>query len=223
MQDQKQIIHFCHIPKCGGKSFRRGLIEAYGDHICLFNPTPLRVTFKEKLLYRSLQIKNFIKPYRFINNYDIVYGHYCFDFLYSSNQRPIKRAAFFRDPVEWVGSFYFYCKKKFEKEFSKIGIIKFIKSHDLIKGYRNHLGSFPVESLDFVGITERYQESLKLYKKKFGVSIEHHHVNKTNMIQMSYREYFIEQGVYEQVEHLMKDNVLIYNAAIDRFIKLQNE
>ena len=223
MQNQKPIIHFCHIPKCGGKSFRRGLIDAYGDRICLFNPTPLRVTFTEKLLYKSIQLKNFIRPYRFVNNYDIVYGHYCFDFLYSSPQRPIKRAAFFRDPVEWVGSFYFYCKKKFKKEFNNIDILKFIKTHDLKNGYRNHLGSFSVKSLDFVGITERYQESLKLYKKKFGISIEHHHVNKTNMILMSYKEYFIEQGVYEQVVNLMEENLQIYNEAMDYFLKLQND
>ena len=211
------------MPKCGGKSFRRGLENAYGDNICLFNLTPLRSTFWEKLLYKALQIKKFIKPYNFINDYDIIYGHYCFDFLYSSSKRPIKRAAFFRDPVEWLGSFYFYHKKKFKEKFNKIDIIKFTKSHGLTKGYRNHLGSFPVKSLDFVGITEKYQESLKLYKKKFGVSIEHYHVNKTDIIPMSYKEYFIEQGVYEQVVHLMKDNIEIYNEALDHFSKLQNE
>jgi hypothetical protein len=80
-----------------------------------------------------------------------------------------------------------------------------------------------VGSLDFVGITEQYQESLKLYKKKFGVSIEHHHVNKTNVIQKSYKEYFIEQGVYEKVTHLMEDNIAIYKQAIDLFARLRNE
>mgnify|MGYP001181931015 FL=1 len=223
MQKQQPIIHFCHIPKCGGKSLRRGLREAYGDRICLFNPTPLRVTFLEKILYKCLQAKNFIKPYKYINNFDIVYGHYNFDFLYSSYQRPIKRAAFFRDPVEWVGSFYFYHKKKFQKEFNKIDILQFIKKYNLEKGYRIHLGSFSVGKLDFVGITEQYQESLKLYKKRFGVSIEHYHMNKTNVVQKSYKEYFIEQGIYEKVTYLMKENIEIYEQAIDLFKRMQNE
>ena len=221
MEHQKQIIHFCHIPKTGGKSFRRGLMEAYGNRVCFLNPTPLRLNSWEKFLFRLLQIKNFIKPKRSINDYDIVFGHYCFDFLYSSHKRPIKRGAFFRDPVEWVGSLYFFYLKKTKKDRSKIDILKFIKSHNLKKGYRKHLGSFSVESLDFVGITERYQESLNLYNKKFGVSIKLYHVFKTKIIGTSYKEYFIEQGVYEEVANLMKDNKKIYNEAMDHFTKLQ--
>ena len=123
--------------------------------------------------------------------------------------------------MEWVGSLYFFYLKKTKKDRSKIDILKFIKSHNLKKGYRKHLGSFSVESLDFVGITERYQESLNLYNKKFGVSIKLYHVFKTKIIGTSYKEYFIEQGVYEEVANLMKDNKKIYNEAMDHFTKLQ--
>ena len=48
-------------------------------------------------------------------------------------------------------------------------------------------------------------------------------MNKTNVVQKSYKEYFIEQGIYEKVTCLMKENIEIYEQAIDLFKRMQNE
>lgn len=223
-KNNKEIIHFSHIPKCGGSSFRTGLKEAYKERLCLYYTNPLRYTYYDKLLYKFHSTINLFKPKYFVNDYDIVYGHFCFNGIYTSKERPVKRGVFFRDPIEWIGSLYFYTLKKYKKNFiGKGNIIEFIIHNELQKGYQKHLGSFTIDDVHYIGITEYFEESLILFKKLFGVNIRSHYENKTNFIEENYKSYFIKENLYVEIENLMTDNQTIYDKALNRFNELKDK
>lgn len=155
-------------------------------------------------------------------NYKIVYGHYCFDDIYVPSFITARRGAFFRDPVEWVGSFYFYIYEKYPGEIPR-NPLTLIRKLDLSEGFCKYLGKYCVEDLDFVGLIENYQASLKLYEKIFQKKIPHFHENKTNNSPKTYREYFRNEGNLAEIEALMGKNMVIYEQALRKHKQLLAE
>ncbi len=226
MSKENQIIHFSHIPKCGGTSFRKGLQLAYGDDVLFYYMNPIRHRFKDKLDFICWRLKKRIVPIEYPNDIRIIYGHFCFDDISRSFPSvSIKRGAFFRDPIEWVGSYYFYIYAKYPNEIPD-NPLKLIKMLNLRNGFKYYLGNIKIGDLDFVGLTEAYQESLNLYKKIFSKDIKIAYENKTNYLyknnikKNSYREYFSSIGILDDVKELMENNILVYNSAKERFNSL---
>lgn len=150
---------------------------------------------------------------------EVIYGHYCLDEFAHLSDPTIKRGAFFRDPVEWVGSFLFYNKMKHPDLLQEKHLLD-IKACNLKYGFASFLGSVPVTDLDFVGITEDYNNSLKLFQKIFGKEIPAFEKNVTRQSPGSYRGFFAEQGILAEVEELMSDNMVIYKRAVERYLSL---
>lgn len=216
----KQIIHFCHIPKCGGKSFLRSLEKEYGDNVHTYYTNPMRRSTISRLLYGYGQLKRSIFPEKYLESYEIIYGHFCFDSIYASPNIAVKRGAFFRDPVEWFGSYYFYVQEKFPDKFVK-DPIKMINQLGLNKGFRKHLGSIQVPDLDFIGLIEEYEDSLALYNRLFSTNLGMFFENKTKSSSGNYRDYFEKQGILGDIEDLMHDNQKIYEQAVSRYKELK--
>lgn len=211
------MILFLHIPKCGGKSLREGLKQAYGDGLQLYYNNPLKKpSYKQSAFFYFL--KNLIKPVPVSG--EIVYGHYSFnDFRKTIPDPDVRLASFFREPVEWVGSYLFYMAQK--KPGSVTGDhLKDIKALGLDKAFSCFLGNVLPQRLDFVGLVENYDTSLELYKEMFGVSFAQKHINKTTDAPESYEEFFAEQGILSDVRDLMAANIKIYEQAQERFSEL---
>lgn len=225
MGSNLEQIHFCHIPKCGGKSFKKGLEAAYGDDVLMWYVNPLRHRPWGIIDLRLWRTKRFFFPKRYLLDAPVVYGHFCFDDIVSPPNSVVKRGAFFRDPVEWFGSYYFYHRHKYPGEFRK-DPMAVIRKMDLSNGFKKYLGSVAIESLDFVGITERYQTSLDLYEKIFSKKIPYLFDNKTKNNPAeearggNYRDYFGTEGVLDKIEEAMQKNQEIYQAAVTRYDNL---
>jgi len=220
MNNQRTVIHFTHIPKCGGTSFKKGLEEIYKDRVCFYYFNPLRHQLMARLRYRYFQLRTFFKPDKFLTDFDIVYGHVSLNHIYFDETVSVKRAAFFREPIDWLGSFYFYHKDKYPDEITD-DIIALVHNMDLGNAFQKYLGRYTVDDLDFVGITEHYEQSLALYQKMFGVTIPFHYQNKTSNAPPNYREYFAQHGMLEKISNLMKNNTVIYEQALKRFEQLR--
>ena len=147
-----------------------------------------------------------------------MYGHFCFDDLPLPRHRKIKRAAFFRDPVEWVGSYYYYNREKHPSHVSG-DILSAVKDIGLSSGFRRFLGSVQAEELDFVGLQENYEGSLLLFEKMFGKTVPHRFKNSSPVSiskNGTYREHFFKEGILGDIENAMSENMAIYSRAVER-------
>ena len=213
------MLLMLHINKCGGKSFRVGLGSSYGDALQLYYNNPIKkLRMGPVQRYLDLLIRK-LRGVEIKKDCEVIYGHYCLDEFSHLSGPAIQRGAFFRDPVEWVGSFLFYNKIK-HPDLLQEKHLQDIKSCNLKHGFASFLGSFPVTDLDFVGITEDYNNSLKLFQKIFGKEIPAFEKNVTNKSPGSYRDFFAEQGILAEVEELMSDNMTIYRLAVERYLSL---
>lgn len=224
MTANNDIIVFAHVPKCGGKSFKKGLEAAYGGDMTSHYINPIRHRPADIRGFRFWRLKKFLFPGRYRIDAKIVYGHFCFDDIIVDAGRNVRRGAFFRDAVEWFGSYYFYHLNKYPGEFPE-DPQEMIRRMRLSQAFSLYLGSVSVESLEYVGITEEYEASLQLFEKVFGVTIPFHFENKTHAApeqesRDKYRRYFKDCGVLPEIEAAMAGNQRIFDLAQTRFAAL---
>jgi hypothetical protein len=215
LKDDNMLL-MLHINKCGGKSFRAGLESSYGDALQLYYNNPIK-KLRMGPVRRNLDL--FVRKFRGVKvkeSCEVIYGHYCLDEFSHLSDPATRRGTFFRDPVEWVGSFLFYNKMK-HPDLLQEKHLQDIRSCNLKHGFASFLGSVPVTDLDFVRITEDYDNSLKLFQKIFGKEIPAFERNVTNKSTSSYRSFFEEQGILAEVEELMSENMTIYSLAVERY------
>ena len=150
----------------------------------------------------------------------ILYGHFCLDNLPKPSGRSISLGAFFRDPVDWFGSYFFYIRRKYPSEIpdDPIWLNNKLKLH---KGFRAYLGSYEIADLKFVGITEDFGKSLDLFSKVFDKNVPQHLSNVTRGKPKSYQAFFEDRGI--DVDDLMADNNAIYRTAVKRYRDLCEE
>jgi hypothetical protein len=214
------MILMVHIPKSGGQSLRDGLESIYEDGLLLHYNNPIKLSWDKRFRYELNKIVRSIRGPIPLTGKEIIFGHYCFDdFKGIDESMTVKRGAFFRDPVEWAGSFLLYVRWK-HPICNSDHLIKELKKYRLHQGFSLYLGSIHVNDLDFVGITEDYSNSIRLFNEIFGKQIQEAHINKTVNAPKSYRDYFAEEGVLSEVENLMAENIDIYQQALQRYQKL---
>jgi len=218
MQVNEEIIFFVHMPKCGGKSFRKGLEAAYGDSMRVFNLNPISHKPWSRLRYQGLRLRSKALLNSIPNDVKLIYGHFCFDDVPIGATKTVRRGAFFRDPIEWVGSYFFYLRDKRGTRIPKHPL-ELARQFNLAQGFKKFLGAIEVESLDFVGLAESYEKSLELFSSLYSVSIPSVRVNVTRNApgpegeNGKYRQYFRREGFLDELEGLMKNNIAIYHAA----------
>ena len=65
MLNNNEVIAFAHVPKCGGKSFKKGLESAYGEDMVSYYVNPLRHRAKDALDFHLWRIKKSLFPKRY--------------------------------------------------------------------------------------------------------------------------------------------------------------
>jgi hypothetical protein len=145
---------------------RAALESAYGKRLLLDYENNRKRPLADQLRTRiTLAFRQFAMR----RSFDLVYGH--FDpAAYSAVAGP--RAMFFRDPAKRTVSHYFYLRER--GKLASVELADFAAQPAQRDMYDFYTGGRGVDGLAFVGITEAYADSLRLFRALFGVELEEH-------------------------------------------------
>ena len=218
------MIISLHIPKTAGKSFKKALTIEYGSNIFFdygFNPQKSYSNFQKYFSNRFKKYQVNLLP----KEIEVVHGHFCLD-RYKSFSQKAPRICFARDPLPLLISFYDYLNikaksepkiKRYYKKIIDSKLEEFLLSDHAQSFYLRMFGSFDYRQFSFIGIVERYEESIKLFNKMFGTSLVLLHVNKTNSIKNKICESDFSNDFINRFRKFHKFNYEFYDYALSTF------
>lgn len=208
------MLVMVHTPKCGGKSLRAAFEDTYGNKLWKDYANP----FVSSYWYHfKRKVKLFCK-FPFLSHIEVIFGHFCLDRYSFLRREDLVFGMMFRNPVELVASRYFYEMNKYKSQ-QKQGLLEFIQNNDLTHFYAALLGRFRISDLNYIVITERFEESLQLFEKIFHRRLTYHRRNITPVkgSNETYSELLQELGIYTDVLASQEENMELYNRAVERF------
>jgi len=213
---------FVHVPKSAGTSFRKMLHSIFTMNEVY--PTNAEIK-KASNPYVNVKMLKGLKPNR-IKKTKLFHGHmphFCVKHL----NYPIKKLTFLRDPVQRTISNLYHLQRhnKKYKESTLNEILKkeplrfnnrqtryFLNSEFNLRRLDQHhldVALFNLEKMDFLGITERYDESIELLSKTFNWTFEK--IEKLNQNKAKKKsQYNVEEDVLDLIKQNTKLDEQLY-------------
>jgi len=201
---------FLHIPKTAGTSFRLGAVQLLGAERCQLDygrRSPDTTELVRNHVYEDPDLFRFGVELERAGS-RILSGH--FDRRkYGALFRSTRILSFCRDPRQQLMSHYAH----FVRVNGYAGTLEeFLASDDGGGRQTRAFGSAPLEVFGFIGVTERYQESLRVIRKTFGLDIEPM-VQNTNPDRHDSGEYKIPEEVAGAYAAAVEKDSAIYARA----------
>jgi Sulfotransferase family len=169
------MIVSVHIPKCGGTSFRNILEVHFGHRLLLdYGDRPMS---KSTLTRNVSALSSAPRNINIRKSVDCIHGHFL-PIKYRLAQGA-KRVIWFREPAQRLASRYGYWKNRRQKagrpKDSRIDNVdlsfeEFCRLPHFHNIYSKFLWGVSLESFDFVGITEDYDQNIQLFCESFDIS-----------------------------------------------------
>ena len=208
-----------HIPKTAGVSFREGLLRQLGERLLIDyeDGAPLGPPVRRR--WRCLQAPT-AETRRWadglVERYDCVHGHFvATKYLRMLGDRA-RLCVFFRDPVERFVSDYRFSSSPGHESAPLVRSMtpeQFASLSWQRRMYELYMGEYPMERFDFVGITEEYETSLRLFKAIFGIDIPSYRLNEAPSDGIDAGEYR-GSGALQATQ---RQNQAVHDAARRRF------
>lgn len=202
---------FLHIMKTGGTSFRKNFLDlVYKDNYIYDKTFKLNEEQKRNLslwMRKNPLVLNFdqtIYPENY-RTYKVIYGHFLIS-KYEHLNRPI--ITFLRDPVERVISQYYWQRS--------IGLFKRTNLKKYAKIYSNHMSFIlndNIDMIDFIGITEFMQESLKKFSSYFNINVP----DKFEKKRVGKNKEDIDIETRNYIKELNKKDYDLYQKGLEKF------
>jgi hypothetical protein len=201
-----------HIPKCAGTSFRHILQEQYGDELWLN--------------YGSIFVRSQARAELIPSGTACVHGHFfadAFDDVAADRQL----ITWVRHPVERVVSNYYHfqrspdmrddcCREMFER---KLSLTQFAGLDWMRNEATRYLAGKKIDDFAFVGIAERFTESLHLLGAKLGwsdaVAPRRDNINPNRR----YPHYQLSRDDFELIRELNAVDMALYEDATARLAR----
>jgi hypothetical protein len=215
MSQATELIVSIHVPKTGGETFREILEELTEGHLQRdYGDRPLApLTLRQRL--RLATSRPHLEP-----DTRAVHGHFIAT-KYWRRYPEARYMAWLREPVERLASHYHYWKRKPDRQNptcrrlmeEDLSLEAFAALPEMRDVQARFVGEVPVERLAFVGLTERYDDSLRLFRRAFypdmTVETERHNTNP----ERDGDRYPLEPQVRASIEDLNAADVALYAGA----------
>jgi len=220
--DSTELMVSIHVPKTGGESFRDILEQVTEGHLQRdYGDQPLApLTLRHRLELAMARPR--LEP-----GSRAVHGH----FIATKYWRRYPHARYLiwmREPVERLASHYHYwrrkpdrsnptCRRLIEEDLSMEAFATLPELRDV---HARLLGEVPVEALAFVGITERYDESVELFRRAFAPDLPMAAIHTNANPERSGDGYDLDPGVRAAIAELNRRDREVYRRALARFEQL---
>lgn len=210
---QEKILFF-HVPKTAGSSFRYSLEKIipkekiFYDYGVLGNLT--RPVIKQWLKgdIKTPQLEKVVKK----RDITLYAGHIPYR-RYQNILKDFKRVTFIRDPLQRAYSEYNHRKGRGDFD---ISFEEFIEMPQFINTLHHFfINAENLRNFDFIGFTEYYQDSIKLFNEEFGYDIE---VVVANVRRGSLDEkHHVSEATIERFQTLNKKDIDLYASLLEAF------
>jgi hypothetical protein len=171
-----------HVPKAAGNSFRVALMASYGDR--LMRDYGDWAGFDEPVANeRRARRTDAMRARReeLLHDYDAIHGHFIPD-KYIGLFPQSDFIAFFRDPYQQSLAHYYFLKRRPVREHdanrevhpevrmlheARMSVTDYLEWNAFYNQQTQYLGSLSIDDLAFVGLAERYAESLEQFRIRF--------------------------------------------------------
>ena len=212
MQDDSPLF-FIHVPKTAGTSFRKGLEQALGNAALCYDyaeDAPETSDLVRQYLYRQQD------PFRFSEAFEasdarVIAGHVPAN-KYIDLIGTRRTLTFLRDPVQRVISEYWHFVRHQGWQDS---LEAFYRKPRFINRQSKMLQGVPLEALGFIGLTERYAQSLEQLNRCFGLTVENLALNSAPDKQAP--AYELHSPQLEEVRRLNRQDIALYEQALQLF------
>lgn len=173
------VIISVHIPKTAGTSFGRGLRDRFGDRLLEdYEDRPLSDSPEAALHRQEARAGVHANGADIVDRFDAVHGHFIAD-KYAALPGERLFCVVLRDPVERAASHYRQwvelpnpvnaMSRKVVEEGLDLAAFTALPGQASI--YSLFLGAVPLDRFAVVGLTEAYEETLKLFEAVTGVTV----------------------------------------------------
>ncbi len=206
-------ILYVHIPKTAGTSFRMAAQEYYGsNHVFWDYGVESQETSQEVID----TVYNLKEPYRFYSilsdhPYSFLSGHFHLA-KYIALYDTLNVVSFVRDPVRQVVSHFnhFCTQHSYDKPLSS-----FIQEPRFINIQSKHLGHRHIGLLGFLGLCEKFEESIILFNDNYGTKLESSHLNSAHDGAINYSD--IDCELIDRIQCLNENDLKLYKSACELF------
>jgi hypothetical protein len=203
---------FSHMPKTGGSSIRYSLHSNKSLEVNECYASPLKVRGR-----KLKEIRNKIVCRKIASKGGVMYGHFSLGDLPAASLANAKTIMFFREPIDWLGSYIYYYERKHNTEIVRIS--EFIRSYRLDQCYSLFLGPLGVADLGFTGIYEQYDSSIAELSHYMNADLQVDLQNVTQRPSLPYRDLLSSRFDFDIITKAMERNFAIYHEALVCFEK----